>query len=391
MQKLREKDPEKIGPYTLIARLGSGGMGTVFLGSEGTKNVAIKVAREGFLDDPGLRTRFEREIATLERMNSPYIAKFLGAAIEEDIAWHAVEFVNGPTLADKVGHEGPLNPKDWFLLADEVRFALNDVHSAGIVHRDLKPSNIIVSEVGAKLIDFGIAWDSDQTSVTSTGMVTGSPAWLAPEQLDGLDVSPATDLFSAGSVLMFAATGRSPWGNTSTTSVSAMMARIASHKADLTGLDSDQQNIVEGLLQAKPEERTWGNLRDAPPRDMHSPVLPQARKEPTAKQLDTKDPGRGASDGSSASPARDFFKTIRWPAIPWAIALTLFAFSTNALLNLLTVALLLTSLIWLIRQTFTFFRRYGASAPWLSLLVAIPGWVVVTFVGMLLMSALFWR
>lgn len=112
MQRLREKDPQKIGPYTLVARLGAGGMGTVFLGSEGTKQAAIKVAREGFLDDPSLRTRFEREIATLSRMDSPYIAGFLGSAIEEDLAWHAVEFVNGPTLADRVEQDGPLKEEE---------------------------------------------------------------------------------------------------------------------------------------------------------------------------------------------------------------------------------------------------------------------------------------
>lgn len=387
MQRLREKDPQQIGPYTLVARLGAGGMGTVFLGADGIKQAAIKVAREGFLDDPSLRTRFEREIATLARMDSPYIARFLGSAIEEDLAWHAVEFVNGPTLADRVEQDGPLNQKEWSVLAEEIRLALDAVHKVGIVHRDLKPSNIILSELGMKLIDFGIAWDSDQTSVTTTGMVAGSPAWLAPEQLDGLPVTQETDLFSAGSVLTFAATGRSPWGRTTTTSVSAVVARIASHKPDLSGLTSEQCEVVEGLLAADPRARAWhfpaGTqvVNRGPAR----PLKPRVNASPLAT---TKIAG---APGTALSPASELFKKLRLPAIPWALGMVFFAFSTSALLNLLTVALLLGSVSWAVVRTVRFFRRFSVRRAWLSAIIAVPGSIVLTFAGLLLMSVLFWR
>ncbi len=387
MQRLREKDPQKIGPYTLVARLGAGGMGTVFLGSEGTKQAAIKVAREGFLDDPSLRTRFEREIATLARMDSPYIARFLGSAIEEDLAWHAVEFVNGPTLADRVEQDGPLNHEEWRVLAEEIRLALDAVHKVGIVHRDLKPSNIILSELGMKLIDFGIAWDSDQTSVTTTGMVAGSPAWLAPEQLDGLPVSQETDLFSAGSVLMFAATGRSPWGRTSTTSVSAVVARIASHKPDLSGLTPEQREVVEGLIAADPRARAWHFPAGTQVLN-HAPAIPLEPRANASTEVKAKDAGSADTAPSSAT---ELFKKLRLPAIPWAVGLVLFAFSTNAWLNLLTVALILGSLIWVVVRTIKFFRSFSVGRAWLGAIISIPGSIVLTITGMLIMSFLFWR
>lgn len=139
MERLRPSDPDVIGPYRVVARLGAGGMGTVFLGSQGTEKVAIKVVRQGFLDDPSLRTRFEREVASLEKMDSPYIARFLGSAIDEEIPWCAIKFVNGQTLADRVKINGPLTLGAWLLLAQELRLAIGDVHRQGIVHRDLKP------------------------------------------------------------------------------------------------------------------------------------------------------------------------------------------------------------------------------------------------------------
>lgn len=364
VERLRPDDPEAIGPYGVIARLGAGGMGTVFLGSRGAEQVAIKVARRGFLDDPSLRTRFEREVASLEKMDSPYIARFLGSGIDKEIAWCAMEFVNGQTLADRVERDGPLDLDEWLLLAQELRLAIGDVHRQGIVHRDIKPSNIVLTEVFIKLIDFGVAWDSNQTSLTTTGMVSGSPAWLAPEQLDGLPVTPATDLFSAGSVLMFAATGRSPWGAANNLSLSAVIARIASHKPDFTGLTAEQEEVIEALLQPKPEERRW--------------LLPE--------EMSPIETGMSEAKDHSVSAAREFLKTLRWPAVPWAIGLIMSSLSVGRSFEWVGPGIWLGSLVWLIVQVVRFFRSFGASQAWLGAILAIPGWLIASLVGILAVS-----
>ena len=257
MEKLRAGDPDQIGGYDIVARLGSGGMGVVFLGSRGDQRVAIKVVRNSYLDDPSLRTRFIREVETLKRISSPYVARFLDASIDDEVAWHAVEFVNGPTLRELVDSSGPLGLGAWLKLANQLRDALKSIHDLGIVHRDLKPSNIVMSETGPKLIDFGISQDSEATSLTSTGLVAGSPAWLAPEQLDGKASTPASDLFSLGAVLTFAASGKSPWGDEKSEPVSTIYQRILSGKANLAALASEQKTVVEALLQPIPEKRTF--------------------------------------------------------------------------------------------------------------------------------------
>jgi len=255
LEKLRANDPKKIGPYELVARLGSGGMGVVFLGTLGVKRVAVKTVRSSFLDDPGLKSRFQREIENLKLMNSPRIAKFLDSSIEEEIAWHAVEFVNGPNLSELVNSEGPLPDDQWWTVATQLIETLRYLDSLGIVHRDIKPSNIIMSESGISLIDFGISQDSDSTSITSTGLVSGSPAWLAPEQLEGTTLSSASDWFSAGSVLVFAAKGKSPWGNETSMTIPVLYQKILSAAPDYSGLTEDQRDLVEKLLDPDPKNR----------------------------------------------------------------------------------------------------------------------------------------
>ena len=254
--KLRAKDPRKIGPYQIEARIGSGGMGVVFLGSHQGKKVAVKTVRTSFLDDPSLKSRFQREIANLKVMNSPRIAKYLDSAIlDEEIAWHAVEYVDGPNLSELVKAKGPLPEDQWWAVAAELIETLRYLEGLGIVHRDIKPSNIIMSEEGISLIDFGISQDSDSTSITSTGMLSGSPAWLAPEQLEGTKLSSASDWFSAGSVLVFAAKGKSPWGNETSMTIPVLYQKILSASPNLSGLSEEQRSLVEGLLDPNPKNR----------------------------------------------------------------------------------------------------------------------------------------
>lgn len=255
MERLRPSDPDTIGNFSIIARLGSGGMGVVFLGKRDGVEYALKVMRQSFVDDSSLRIRFEREIDTLRKISSPYVARMVDYSVEEEIAWHAVEYIHGPTLLELVDHKGPLVEDDWWELARKLGEALNSVHELGIVHRDIKPANIIMSDRGPKLIDFGIAQDHDATSMTTTGLVAGSPAWLAPEQVEGREVSSATDLFALGSVLIFAGTGNSPWGHGSSTSVAAIYHKILNSEADMTGLDNTQRELVSALHQRDPNSR----------------------------------------------------------------------------------------------------------------------------------------
>lgn len=255
MDRLRPNDPENIGPYKLIARLGAGGMGVVFLGTKGTDRAAIKVVRNSFLDDPSLKTRFVREIETLKKIDSPFVAKIVDSSMEEELSWHAVEFVNGPTLRELIDSNGPLTEDLWWELAHQLGEGLAAVHRLGIVHRDIKPANIIMSDTGPKIIDFGISQDSDATSLTMTGTVAGSPAWLSPEQLEGVAITAGSDLYSLGSVLVFAATGQSPWGSETSMSIPAIHQKILTDQINLEGLTASQRELIKNLHAKDPSER----------------------------------------------------------------------------------------------------------------------------------------
>jgi len=293
MDPLAESDPRQLGPYRIVARLGSGGMGVVFLGSKGSQRVAVKVMRSSFLDSPTLKTRFEREIATLKKIKSPFVAKYLDSDIEGDLVWHAVEFVNGPTLKEKIENDGPLNEEDWWALYSQMREALRDIHREGVVHRDLKPANIILSETGVKLIDFGISQDSEATSLTSTGMVAGSPAWLSPEQLEGTEVGPGRDLFTAGSVLTFAALGRSPWGNETTMTVPVAYKKILNRDFELNGLACAKKEAISGLFLEDASQRAFApdSPRGGEDTNSEAPVVGDNRPEVREQLADLEFPG----------------------------------------------------------------------------------------------------
>lgn len=252
-------------------------MGVVYLGSRGSETVAVKVIRESIIDDPSEATRFSREIQALEAIHSPHVARFLGSGVEDGLAWFATEFVNGPDLKSLVGDKGVLSGAQWDVLASGLLSGLKAIHHAGIIHRDIKPANIIMTEFGPKIIDFGIAQISDATSVTSSGLVAGSPAWFSPEQIEGKPLSRATDLFSAGSVLVYAATGESPWGN-ETSVTRASVFKILTVEADLSKLAPPQKELVSGLLKEDPRDREFFiNSLDKPPvavtSSIHEPAV----------------------------------------------------------------------------------------------------------------------
>jgi hypothetical protein len=246
-------DPRTVGPWTIHSRLGAGGMGVVYYASApGYEGAALKVVRPGLLDVPATRDRFRREVAILRSVNDAHISQFLAADLESEPAWLAIEYVAGPTLRDEVAENGPLSEDEWWKLARGIAQALAVLDRHRITHRDLKPGNIILGENGPELIDFGIAHPEDATSLTATGLVTGSPAWLSPEQATLEPTGPASDIFALGSLLAYAATGRPPFGEGA--SVAVLMS-IATREPDLVGIDPNRSALLQRMLAKDPARR----------------------------------------------------------------------------------------------------------------------------------------
>ncbi|MFI6005958.1 MDR family MFS transporter [Streptomyces sp. NPDC051366] len=261
MDQLIAEDPPRIGPYRLIARLGAGGMGLVYLGrSEGGRTVAVKVVQAEYAGHPEFRKRFAREVAAARRVGGSCTAAVLDADPEAAIPWVATQYIPGPDLHAVVAkHFGPLPEHSVHTLANRLALALQAVHGAGLIHRDLKPSNVLVTVDGPRVIDFGIAraMDSlaeDHSLHTRTGMLIGSPGFMSPEQVRGLELTPASDVFCLGAVLVYAATGRLLFGATDT-GLNAHLFRVAEEEADLTGVPETLVDLVRACLHKDPARR----------------------------------------------------------------------------------------------------------------------------------------
>ncbi|MEU4268090.1 serine/threonine-protein kinase [Streptomyces sp. NPDC026092] len=259
MEPLNAEDPVSIGPFRLLGRLGAGGMGRVFLArSSGGRTVAVKVVHAELAAQDEFRRRFAREVAALERVGGTGATPVLGSDTGAEAPWVAVGYVPGPSLRTVVGEEfGPLPPATVRTLAAGVARALTHVHTAGLVHRDLKPGNVLLTVDGPRLIDFGIARAVETVTdggLTSTGALVGSPGFMSPEQVRGEKLTPASDVFCLGSVLVYAATGRSPFG-TADSGVHATMFRIAHDEPDLTDLPAELSGLVRACLAKDPARR----------------------------------------------------------------------------------------------------------------------------------------
>jgi serine/threonine protein kinase len=255
IQPLQPSDPKQLGPWTTKARLGQGGMGVVFLAEKDNFQAAIKVVRTSFLDDQSLKSRIIREIDVLKKIKSPFVAAMIEADVSSESAWFATEYVEGLNLKQYVEANGPLNSENWLKLAQGLLSAFETIHKQNVIHRDIKPSNILLGKTGAKIIDFGIALTEEATSLTTTGLVAGSPAWLSPEQINDNSITSFSDIFSLGSVLTFAATGLSPWNKDSSTKTSVIFHKILTEEPNLTGLTDFQKEIVSKLLEKDPKKR----------------------------------------------------------------------------------------------------------------------------------------
>jgi hypothetical protein len=253
LEELQAGDPSRAGPYLLIGRLGGGGMGQVFLGrSPGGRLVAVKIIRAERAQDPGFRSRFAREVVAARRVGGAFTAPVIDADPRAPLPWLVTSFVNGPSLAQAVADHGVLPDVSVLALAAGLAEGLGAVHAAGVVHRDLKPANVLLAEDGPRVIDFGISQAADVTVMTSTGAVMGSPGFMSPEQAEGKEVGAASDLFSLGAVLIFAATGEGPFGAGTAT---ARLYRVVHNPPDLGQLPSQLHPLVERCLAKDPSQR----------------------------------------------------------------------------------------------------------------------------------------
>ncbi|MDI2130970.1 protein kinase domain-containing protein [Yinghuangia seranimata] len=249
MEALRAEDPSVVAGYRMLARLGAGGMGRVYLArSPGGRPVAFKVIRADFADDPDFRVRFAREVAAARAVSGVFTAPVLDADPQGDPPWLATGYVAGVALNDAVARFGPL-PDALGTLAGGLAEALVAVHGAGLVHRDLKPGNVMLAADGPRLIDFGIARALEGGTITGTGLLVGSPGFLAPEQAGTGPIGPATDVFALGSVLTYAATGRGPFGEGALTE---LLFKVLHGDPDLSGVPPRFAGLVRDMLEKDP-------------------------------------------------------------------------------------------------------------------------------------------
>ncbi|MGW2477949.1 protein kinase domain-containing protein [Streptomyces sp. NPDC001665] len=253
MMRLRREDPRVVGSFRLHRRLGAGGMGVVYLGSDRRgQRVALKVIRPDLAEDQEFRSRFAREVSAARRIRGGCTARLVAADLEADRPWFATQYVPGPSLHDKVAEEGPLSAAEVASIGAALSEGLVAVHEAGVVHRDLKPSNILLSPKGPRIIDFGIAWSTGASTLTHVGTAVGSPGFLAPEQVRGAAVTPATDVFSLGATLAYAAMADSPFGHGSS---EVMLYRVVHEEPQLFDVHDALAPLVSACLAKDPEER----------------------------------------------------------------------------------------------------------------------------------------
>jgi serine/threonine protein kinase len=256
---LRSWDPERIGPYVILGRLGAGAMGQVYLGrSAAGRLVAVKTIRVDLAEEAGFRTRFAQEVAAARRVSGFFTAAVVEADPDADLPWLATAYVPAPSLARLVKACGPLPVTSVRWLAAGCAEALESIHGAGLVHRDLKPSNVLVAPDGPRVIDFGVARAAERMGMATAGGAVGTPAYMAPEQArDTREASAASDVYALGATLLFAATGHPPYQGDSVLDV---LARLATEEPDLAGLPGELAGLITACLRRVPRERPTSSV-----------------------------------------------------------------------------------------------------------------------------------
>ncbi|MFD0022237.1 serine/threonine-protein kinase [Streptomyces sp. NPDC058382] len=243
---------ERIGPYAIERKIGEGGMGTVYLArSRGGRAVAVKVARGELAADPGFRARFRAEVTAARAVGGFHTAPVVDADPDANPPWLATAYIKGPTLAECIRSQGPMDTPGLKALGAALAEALAAIHRCGLVHRDLKPGNIIMAEDGPRVLDFGIARAVELTRLTATGHAFGTPGFLAPEQAMGEDVTGAADVFALGVVLVAAAGGSAFGGGTPM----GLMFRSVHEPPDLSAVPPAMRGLVASCLAKEPHLR----------------------------------------------------------------------------------------------------------------------------------------
>lgn len=327
MEPLGPSDPQQVGGYQLLGRLGAGGMGTVYRArSDRGRTVAVKLVQPELAQQTEFRRRFQQEVAAVRRVGGTFTAPVLDWDTEAETPWVATGYVAGPSLHEVVTSAyGTLPERTLRLLAAGLAHALKDIHSAGLVHRDLKPSNVLVTIDGPRVIDFGIAraLEVSRAALTPVGTAVGSPGFMSPEQCRAERVTPASDVFSLGSVLTFAATARSPFG-AADSSAHALMLRVVQDEKDLDGVPGSISDLVARCLSQDPAARPSPDdllaATDAPEGDDGEPWLPSALVATLARRavelLNTEDPLMTPTPPAVPPPA--VAPPVRTPTVPHA-------------------------------------------------------------------------
>ncbi len=253
-QRLRRWDPDRIGPYVILGRLGAGSMGQVYLGrSAAGRLVAVKTIRVELAEEAGFRNRFAQEVAAARRVSGVFTAAVVEADPEADLPWLATAYIPAPSLSRLVQACGPMPVPAVKWLAAGCAEALQSIHVAGLVHRDLKPSNVLVAPDGPKVIDFGVARVAERIELTSSHGAVGTPAYMAPEQArDTRQASVASDVYSLGATLVYAATGHPPYAGDTAMDV---LTRLATEPPDLSGLPDELSELIGECLERVPRMR----------------------------------------------------------------------------------------------------------------------------------------
>ncbi len=323
MDELRSGDPRQVGRYTLLARLGSGGMGQVYYGrSLSGRPVAVKVIRADLAQDQSFRARFAREVEAARRVSGAFTAPVIDANPNAPVPWLVTDYVAGPSLGDAIARHGALPVPALLILAARLAEGLSAVHAAGVIHRDLKPANVLLAEDGPRLIDFGISQAADFAQITSPTSVLGTPGFIAPELIQGGPVGPGSDIFTMGAVLAYAATGEYPFG---TGPADARTLRVLYLAPDLDKVPAGLRPLLERCLAKEPAERpTAGeflaSLVAACPdaadnRDDWLPagILAEIRQRPLPQETANSGPQVAASPPAASAPAgRSLRKRRQW-------------------------------------------------------------------------------